>query len=154
LWLRAGSGQFHFHQFRDRLLNIESLPTTADYEVLFSEIRRRLRRRAYLVLLTDLTERSVADSLSRGIPLVRSSHVVLVTSVLPPHIRPAFSGCEEPQTDREVYAALAGEKESQRLGALARQLSQLDVQLRFVPPAAFLRTAVEGYLEGKREQRL
>jgi len=53
-----------------------------------------------------------------------------------------------------VYAALAGEKENQRLGALARQLSHLDVRLRFVPPKMFLRTAVEGYLESKREQRL
>jgi uncharacterized protein (DUF58 family) len=153
-WLRAGSGQFHFHQFRDRLLNLAPLPTTADYEALFSEIRLRLRRRAYLVLLTDLTERSVADSLRRGIALVRSSHVVLVTSILPAHIRPAFSQGEEPHTDQEVYAALAGEKETQRLGALARKLGELDVQLRFVPSATFLRTAVEGYLEGKREQRL
>ena len=66
-WLRAGSGQSQFHQFRDRLLNIEPLPTTADYEALFGEIRVRLRRRAYLVLLADLTERSVSDSLRRGV---------------------------------------------------------------------------------------
>ena len=39
-------------------------------------------------------------------------------------------------------------------GALARQLRQLDVRLRYVPPEKFLRTAVEGYLENKREQRL
>jgi uncharacterized protein (DUF58 family) len=153
-WLRAGCGQFHFQQFRDRLLNIEPLPTTANYESLFSEIRLRLRRRAYLVLLTDLTERSVSDSLCRGVALVRSSHVVLVTSILPAHTRPAFSAGEEPKTDQDVYAALAGEKENQRLGALARQLGELDIRLRFVPPRIFLRTVVEGYLEGKREQRL
>jgi uncharacterized protein (DUF58 family) len=153
-WLRAGSGQFQFHHFRDRLLNLEPLPTTADYEVLFGEIRLRLRRRAYLVLLADLAERSVSDSLCRGVGLVRSSHVVLVTSILPAHARPAFSPGEEPRADQDVYAALAGEKESQRLAAFARQLRQLDVQLRFVAPERFLRTAVEGYLEGKREQRL
>ena len=56
--------------------------------------------------------------------------------------------------DQDAYAALAGEKENQRLCALARQLRQLDVQLRFVPREMFLRTAVEGYLESKREQRL
>ena len=153
-WLRAGSGQFQFHQFRDRLLNLAPLPTTADYEVLFGEIRLRLRRRAYLVLLSDLTERWVADSLRRGVGLVRSSHAVLLTSILPAHARPAFSLDEEPHTDQDVYVALAGEKENQRLGALARQLRQLDVQLRFVPAGVFLRTAVEGYLESKREQRL
>ena len=153
-WLRAGSGQSQFHQLRDRLLNLEPLPTTADYEALFGELRLRLRRRAYLVLLSDLTERSVSDSLLRGIRLVRSSHVVLMTSILPAHARPAFSPREEPRTEQDVYAALAGEKENQRLGALARQLRQLDVELRFVPPERFLRTAVEGYLESKREQRL
>ncbi len=153
-WLRAGSGQSQFHQFRDRLLNLEPLPTTADYEALFGEIRLRFRRRAYLVLLADLTERSVSDSLRRGVGLVRSSHAVLLTSILSAHARPAFSPGEEPSTVQDVYAALAGEKENQRLGALARQLRQLDVQLRFVPAEMFLRTAVEGYLESKQEQRL
>src|SRR5712671_3770077 len=153
-WLRAGSGQTQFHQFRDRLLHIEPLPTTADYEALFGEIRVRLRRRAYLVLLADLTERSVSDSLRRGVGLVRSSHALLMTSILPAHARPAFSPGEELHTDQDVYAALAGEKENQRLGALKRQLCQLNVQLRYIPAEMFLRKAVEGYLESKREQRL
>lgn len=153
-WLRAGSGQSQFHQFRERLLNLQSLPTTADYEALFSEIRVRLRRRAYLVLLADLTERAGSDSLRRGVGLVRSSHAVLMTSILPSHARPAFSPGEELRTDQDVYTALAGEKENQRLGTLARQMRQLNVQLRYVPQETFLRTAVEGYLESKREQRL
>jgi uncharacterized protein (DUF58 family) len=153
-WLRAGSGQSQFHRFRDRLLNIEPLPTTADYLALFGEIRVRLRRRAYLLLLADLTERSVSDSLRRGVGLVRSSHALLMTSILPAHSRPAFSPEEELRTNQDVYAALAGEKENQRLGALARQLRQLDVQLRYIPAEMFLRKAVEGYLESKREQRL
>ncbi len=152
-WLRAGSGQSQFHRFRDCLLNIEPLPTNADYEALFSDIRVRLRRRAYLVLLADLTERSISDSLRRGVGLVRSSHALLMTSILPAHVRPAFSR-EDLNSDRDVYAALAGDRENQRLGALARQLRQLDVQLRYIPAEKFLRTAVEGYLESKREQRL
>jgi uncharacterized protein (DUF58 family) len=153
-WLRAGSGQSQFHQVRDRLLHIEPLPTTADYEALFREIRVRLRRRAYLLLLADLTERSVSDSLRRGVGLVRSSHALLMTSILPAHAQLAFSPGEELQTQQDVYAALAGEKENQRLGALSRQLRQLDVQLRYNPAEMFLRKAIEGYLESKREQRL
>jgi len=153
-WLHAGSGQSQLHQFRDRLLKIEPLPTTADYEALFADIRVRLRRRAYLVLLADLTERSVVDSLRRGVGLVRSSHAVLMTSILPAHVRPAFSPGVNLNTDQDVYAVLAGDRENQRLAALARQLRQLDVQLRYMPAEKFLRTAVEGYLENKREQRL
>jgi uncharacterized protein (DUF58 family) len=153
-WLRAGTGQYQFHRFRDLLLNLEPLPTTADYEVLFREIRLRLRRRAYLVLLGNLTERSSSDSLRSGVGVVRSSHAVLMTSILPAHALPAFSSDHDPNTDQDVYAALAGEKENQRLGALSRKLRQLNVQLRFVPAELFLRTAVEGYLESKREQRL
>lgn len=153
-WLRAGSGQFQFHRFRDCLLNIEPLTTNADYETLFSDIRVRLRRRAYLVLLADLTERSISDPLRRGVGLVRSLHALLMTSILPPHVRPAFSSKEDLNTDEDVYAALAGDRENHRLGALARQLRQLDVQLRYVPAQTFLRTSLEGYLETKREQRL
>jgi uncharacterized protein (DUF58 family) len=153
-WLRAGSGQFQFRQFRDRLLNLEPLPTTADYEALFSKIRLQLRRRAYLVLLADLAERSLSDSMRRGVALLGTSHVVLMTSVLPAHARPQFSPGEQLRTDQDVYAALAGEKENQRLGALARRLRQFGAELRFVSPENFLRTAVEGYLESKREQRV
>jgi uncharacterized protein (DUF58 family) len=153
-WLRAGSGQYQLHQFRDRLLNIEPSPTTADYEALFADIRVRLRRRAYLVLLADLTERSISDSLRRGTSLVRSSHALLMTSILPAHAQPAFSPRENLNTDQDVYAALASDRENQRLVALARQLRQQDVLLRYVPAEKFLRIAVEGYLESKREQRL
>ena len=153
-WLRAGSGQSQFHQFRDRLLNVEPLPTTVDYEALFADIRVRLRRRAYLVLLADLTERSISSSLRRGVGLVRCSHALLMTSILPAHVRPAFSPSEDLKTDQDVYAALAADRENQRLTALARQLRQLDVQLRYIPAEKFLRTAVEGYMQSKREQRL
>jgi uncharacterized protein (DUF58 family) len=153
-WLHAGSGQSQFHRFRDCLLNMEPLPTNADYEALFSEIRIRLRRRAYLILLADLTERSISNSLRRGVGLVRSSHALLMTSILPVHVRPAFSSGEDLNNDQDVYAALAGDRENQRLVALARQLRQSDVQLRYIPPEKFLRTAIEGYMENKREQRL
>lgn len=153
-WLRAGSGQSHFNRFRETLLDVEPLVTTADYESLFSEIRVRLRRRAYLVLLADLTERSTSDSLRRGIGLVRSSHAVLVTSVLPAHAKPAFSPDEELSSDDDVYSALAGEKENQRLRALTRQMQHMNVQLQFVPANIFLRAAAEGYMKSKREQRL
>lgn len=153
-WLPAGSGQFQFSQFRDRLLSLEPLPTTADYEALFSRIRLQLRRRAYLVLLADLAERSLSDSMRRGVALLGTSHVVLMTSVLPAHAQPAFSSGEQPRTEQDVYAALAGEKENQRLVTLGRQLRHLGAELRFVSPENFLRTAVEGYLESKREQRV
>src|SRR5580658_10150701 len=154
-WLRAGSGQSQFHRFRDCLLNIKPLPTNADYEALFGDLRVRLRRRAYLLLLADLTERSISDSLRRGVGLVSSSHALLMTSILPAHARPAFSSREEDlKTDQDVYAALAGDRENQRLGALSRQLRQLDVQLRYISADKFLRTAVEGYMENKRRQRL
>src|SRR5258708_7958335 len=106
-WLRAGSGRTQFHQFRDRLLHLEPLPTTADYEALFGEIRVRLRRRAYLLLLADFTGRSVSDSLRPGVSLVPSSHALLMTSILPAHARPAFSPGQELHTDQDVSTALA-----------------------------------------------
>src|SRR5207245_8688092 len=46
-WLRAGSGQTQFHQFRDHLLNLEPLPTTWESKALFGVFRLRLTLRAY-----------------------------------------------------------------------------------------------------------
>ena len=77
-----------------------------------------------------------------------------MTSVLPAHAQPAFSPGKELHTDQDVYAELTGEKENQRLGALTRKMRHLNVQLRYVPAERFVRSAVEGYLVSKREQRL
>ena len=154
-WLRAGSGQSQFHRFRDYLLNMEPVPTNADYEALFSDIRVRKPAAARLPGIARRPDRALDFGLvaSRSWS-ARSSHALLMTSILPDHVRPAFSPREDVNTDQDVYAALAGDRENQRLAALARQLRQLDAQLRYIPAEKFLRTAVEGYLENKREQRL
>jgi len=64
--VRAGSGQFQFHRLRDRVLNLEPLPTTPDYEVLFGEFGGDCGG-ALTWCCWPIGERSFSDSLCRGV---------------------------------------------------------------------------------------
>src|SRR5439155_1520842 len=58
----------------------------SDYRGAFGQALARFRRRALLVLLTDLSAQPVAESLLPALPLVSRDHVVVVAGVQDPHV--------------------------------------------------------------------
>ena len=53
----------------------------SDYTGAFAEVVARYRRRAMLVVLTDLNEQAVLDSVLPALPLVTRTHLVVVAAV-------------------------------------------------------------------------
>lgn len=154
-WVGAGSGRLHFNACRDRLLAFRPSATTPAFDRLFAAIRSRLRRRCYLVFLTDLTERGLAESFQQSASLVSQTHVVLVASILPPAARPLWRAYSQGAITLEaIYGELAGDLELRRIAGLARQLSRSGIHFRAVPESQLLSAAIEAYLENKRGQRL
>ncbi|MGH9481288.1 MAG: DUF58 domain-containing protein [Terriglobales bacterium] len=154
-WIPAGSGRGHFSACRERLLGLAPSPATPAYDRLFAAIRTRLRRRCYLLFLTDLTERGQAQAFLQAASLAGQTHVVLAASVLPAAARPLWRDARAAAaTVEEIYAQLAGDQELRRIAALAPQLARSGIHFRAVPDAEFLPAAIGGYLESKREQRL
>ena len=58
----------------------------SDYRGAFSETLTRFRRRAMLVVLTELSEQAVAETLLPALPMVLRSHLVVVAGVRDPEV--------------------------------------------------------------------
>jgi uncharacterized protein (DUF58 family) len=58
----------------------------SDYRGAFAETLARFRRRALLVVLTELNEAAVAETLLPALPLVVRSHLVLIAGVRDPEV--------------------------------------------------------------------
>jgi len=89
----------------------------SDYRRAFSQTLSRFRRRALLVLLTELAEAPVAESLLPALPLVARDHLVLV------------AGIRDPQVDEWAAAVPANAGEAYRKAAA---VEALDIRRRTV----------------------
>lgn len=96
------------HRIIDLLFGIEPRLEAPDYGGAFSGVLRRHRRRALMVLFTDLSERSVLEPLIRAVPVLLRRHVLLVASVRDPEVEAMARAV--PATSAEAYekAAAAG----------------------------------------------
>lgn len=96
------------HRMIDLLFGIEPRLEAPDYAGAFSGVLRRHRRRALMVLFTDLSERSVLEPLIRAVPVLLRRHVLLIASVRDPEVEAMARAV--PTTSEEAYekAAAAG----------------------------------------------
>ena len=124
----------------------------SDYLAAFTEALVRFRRRAMLVLYTDLVEQAVAEALLPALPLIVRTHVVVVASVQDPDVvrwarEPA---ADEEQAYRKVAATIALD-ERRRVRA---QLRGLGVTVIDAPPGKLAPQLADAYLKVKATGRL
>lgn len=74
------------HRIIDLLFGIEARLDAPNYGAAFAGVLRRHRRRALMVLFTDLSERSVLEPLLRAVPVLLTRHVVMVAAVRDPEV--------------------------------------------------------------------
>ena len=106
-FLRAGNGKAHYQACRDLLYGLQPQMVTPDFEDLFSFIRLRLRRRALLIVLTDLNDPMLAENFVHSASLVARHHLVLVNMVRPESALPLFSEPNVESAD-SIYERLSG----------------------------------------------
>ena len=96
------------HRIIDLLFGIEPWLEAPNYGAAFAGVLRRHRRRALMILFTDLSERSVLEPLLKAVPVLLSRHVVLVAAVRDPEVESMARAV--PETSAEAYekAAAAG----------------------------------------------
>lgn len=82
----------------------------SDYRGAFAETLARFRRRALLVVLTELAEQAVAETLLPALPLIVRDHVVLIAAV------------RDPDVDRWAHATPAGAGAAYRKAAAVQSL--------------------------------
>lgn len=124
----------------------------SDYRGAFGQTLARFRRRALLVVLTELAEQAVAETLLPALPLVVRDHVVIVAAVRDPDVeRWARS------TPAEAGAAYRKAAAVQALDARRRTVSRLrglGAVVVDAPPGRLAPELADAYLHVKATARL
>ncbi len=124
----------------------------SDYRKAFTETLTRFRRRALLVVLTELTPAAVEETLLPALPLVVRDHLVVVAGVRDPAVeRWATAVPTEPGTAYRKAAAVAALEERRRVVGRLRGLGATVVDAvpgRLAPELAdaYLRVKATGSL--------
>ncbi|HVF19160.1 MAG TPA: DUF58 domain-containing protein [Mycobacteriales bacterium] len=130
---------------------LEAALLESDHRAMVTAVLRRTRRRALVVLFTDLNSAVVEEGLLPALTALTARHSVLVAAVADPRVTELARGRGEVTA---VYAAAAAERaiaERHRLTALLRRRG---VEVVDAPPATFPPAVADAYLALKAAGRL
>jgi uncharacterized protein (DUF58 family) len=128
-----------------RVESAESDPTAAAVR-----IRGLLKRRGLVILLTDLDDANVADSLARAVQLLSPPHFVVVAGVRSPEI--AKLAVTEALEWSDPWVALAAQEHEARVALQRLLLRRLGAPV-IVTPAEMLERALLAEYESLRRSR-
>jgi uncharacterized protein (DUF58 family) len=124
----------------------------SDYRHAFTTTLVRFRRRSLFVVLTELTEAAVTQTLLPALPLIARQHVVLVGAVRDPDVdRWARAMPTDPGTAYRKAAAVAALDERRRTIAALGSRGAIVVD---APPGKLAGALADAYLEVKATGRL
>lgn len=152
-FIRAGGGRAHYHACRDAIYAATPEPVSPDFGELFSFVRLRLRRRALLLVLTDLGDPLLAEQFQQRVELVCRQHVVMVTMMKQPGLEPVFSA-PDVQTPDDLYRRLAGHLMWQGLREVGQGLHRHGVRLALTDNERLTAELVSQYMSVKARQLL
>lgn len=136
----------------EAMYTLEPQLVESDYRGAFAQTLARFRRRALLVLLTELAEAPVAETLLPALPLVARDHLVLIAGIEDPEV--AAWAHAVPENAGEAYrkaAAVAALDARRRTIARLRGLGATVVD---APPGRLAPALADAYLHLKATGRL
>ncbi len=131
---------------------IEPELAESDYRGAVTETLSRFRRRALLVVLTDLHHQAVTETLLPVLPLVLRSHVVVVGAVRDPDVE--RWGRSVPTDASGAYRKAAAVRSLDERGRLAVRLRGAGATVVDAPPGALAPRLADAYLRVKATGRL
>lgn len=136
----------------EALYDLEPRLVESDYRGAFAATLARFHRRALLVVLTELAEQAVTETLIPALPLVARDHIVVVAGVTDPQVkRWAESMPGDAATAYRKAAAVAALEERRRVVARLRGLGATVVD---APPGDLAPQLADTYLKVKGTGRL
>jgi uncharacterized protein (DUF58 family) len=148
----AGHARDQLSRVTEALYSLEPELVESDYRGAFATTLARFRRRTMLVVLTELAEQAVTQSLVPALPLIARDHLVVVASVTDPEVREwaAASPIEAGAAYRKA-AATAALADRRRVVARLRGLGAVVVD---APPGHLAPDLADAYLKVKATGRL
>jgi uncharacterized protein (DUF58 family) len=147
-----GHARDQLSRVTEAMYQLQPLLVESDYRGAFAETLARFRRRAMLVVLTELAEQAVAETLLPALPLIARDHLVVVASVADPEVRGwALATPAEPGAAYRKAAAVAALADRRRTVARLRGLGAVVVD---APPGRLAPDLADAYLRVKATGRL
>ena len=140
------------HRIIDLLFGIEPLLEAPDYGRAFAGVLRRHRRRALMVLFTDLSERSVLEPLLRAVPVLLTRHVLMIAAVRDPEVESMARSI--PATSAAAYEKAAASSFIERRDDAAAILRRMGVPTFDLAPRELAGRLADEYLRVKALGRL
>ncbi|MEO0793527.1 MAG: DUF58 domain-containing protein [Verrucomicrobiota bacterium] len=151
-FMRASSGRAHQQCVQDSLFNLHTSRTTPDFDELFTFLRLRLRHRALLVFLTDLSDPAASEAFTSRVRMISRQHVILTNMIVGGGIGPLFRPDQEINSLDEMYSALSGHLRWHDLAVIGRSLRQSGVSLGLLEQENLAVEVVNQYLRIKQRQ--
>lgn len=152
-FLRARNGKPHYNACRELLTTLHPRLVTPDFDDLFSFLRLRLRRRALIIILTDLNDPVLAERFVQGSNLIARQHLLLVDMVRPPGSKMLFSQADADSVDA-LYDRLAGHMLLHDTLELKNTLHRYGVTLALLDDSRLTADLVSQYLTIKQRQQI
>jgi uncharacterized protein (DUF58 family) len=127
---------------------LEPKPVSPDFRELTTFLRLQIRKRALLIILTNLDDPVLAEEFIAGMELINRQHLVLVMAINPSSATTLFSG-DTIQNIDDIYRDLAGHMQDKALQTLAIQLKRHGVHLYRPHPEQLSLQIAEHYMSHK-----
>lgn len=140
------------NRITEAMYALEPELSESDYPEAFARVVATHRRRAMLVLLSDLNEQAVEDSVLPALPLITRTHLVVVAGVRDPQVETwASAAADDPEAAYRRAAALTSLADRRRTAA---RLSGMGATVVDAAPGRLARELADAYLLVKSTGRL
>lgn len=148
----AGRGMAHLREVTRYVTGVRPYYRHTDYLGLAAGLRRRVRHRSLIFLMTVLPELEDHAELVRAVRMLSAQHLVLVTVFADMELKAASQAL--PANKHELANVIVAQQLWESRATLTRQLRNLGALVIETPPASFGVDSVNGYLDVKRRQLL
>jgi uncharacterized protein (DUF58 family) len=123
----------------------------SDFTAMVSAVSRRTRRRALIILMTDLNSSALDEGLLPVLAQLSARHRVIIAAIADPRVDQLAAGRADAA---EVYDAAAAERSRNDRWALATRLRHSGVEVIDAPPDELAPALADRYLAMKAAGRL
>jgi uncharacterized protein (DUF58 family) len=152
-FVRAKNGRAHFDVCRDALYTLPARSVTPDFGELFSFVATKIRRRALLIILTNLDDPVLAENFTAHIDLISRQHLVMVNMLKPAGVAPIFSDPAVKTVD-DIYTKLGGHLLWRHLREIEKFLQRRGIGFYLMENENLCSDLVSKYLSVKKRQLL